>query len=319
MATGSEGVLYAIGGQGSLSQAYGIYKILWSPLTGGTVGWYLIQSTDYYTKIVVDSTDCVYATRYKGSLNKYSATGELLWTITESGVTCIGANGNLFAWATNYIKEYDLDGNLLNTWEYTCTGTPVDFYVNEDKEFFLITSSQLTRVNSNLSTLWTYAATIGDRCAAAIDKECNFYISITSGCGVRCINAIGEEIWNTGHLPESYNYYQSIWVDNIGAVYTVHYMQSYKVDYLHKIDAHTGEIIAKIPFDSSYTSERTGCADAYGNVYAWSGQRFHVWNTYIGTVNWIENEKTQEKFVVQELERGDGYMILLHDEEMMKT
>lgn len=318
MAIGANGSLYLLG-QDYYNGIDHFARVTWNPLTGYTKEWSIDNVTPVFDRVVSDDNDFAYVTRGDGTLEKYNAAGEVLWSITESGVLCIGANGNLFVWAATYIKEYDTDGNLLNTWEYTCTGTPITFYANADKDFFIATSSQLARVTSALEVVWTYSTSFststyssGTFCAVDIDESGNFYMYGSSNLSVKCISSEGVQLWDTGQLQYS-DMYRTIWVDNLGSVYAINYSS-----YLFKLDAKTGNTIWKKQ-GYQYNGYRTGCADKHGNVYVWYEHTIYGWHEYLGTVNWTENEEVQEKFAIQEVERGDDYMILLSDEEVVTS
>lgn len=318
MAAGTNSTLYLIGKSYYSDQRH-LAKITCDPLTGMTMEWVIHNWTgDYFQRVIADTSNCAYVVHKSNTMEKYSPDGELLWSTTENGVLCIGANGNLFVWAPTYIREYDTDGNILNTWEYTCDGTPITFYVNADNEFFIVTSSQLARVTSTLETVWTRPETFSTTtysdtlCAVDIDDSGNFYMYNDSGSsGIKCINADGELLWDSGVLHYS-DMYMTIWVDNAGAVYLANY-SSWNV---YKVDAKTGVLLNSYrPYE--YSGHRAGCASKSGNNYIWLEYQICAYLPYVGAVNWTEDDKAQKKFIIKELEHGSNYSILLSDEEMM--
>lgn len=317
MAPGSRGVLYVIGENDQYGILPHLIKVVYTPLNGSVTEWRISDFSVGFSRIVVDSNDCVYAVRTNGNLEKYDATGALLWTVADSGVLSIGANGNLFVWTATDFKEYSADGTILSTWKYTCDGTPLTFYVSADNEFFIATSTQLARIKASLEVAWTYSASFkyDDYLTAVdIDHKGNFYMydvaakaASSSVVGVQCVNSDGALVWATGQLYYSFQYV-NIWVDNLGAVYLVCYGSK-----LFKLDANNGATLWTASVGS--TNYKGGAANAYGDVYVWY-YSLQGWHNYLGTVNWTEDEVTKEKFVLQEIERGDGYMILLSDEEV---
>jgi hypothetical protein len=316
MAIGNNASLYLIGhNYGYKPPLNHFARVTWSPLTGYSKHWSIYSETPTFERVVTDSAGLAYVTRSDGTLEKYNEEGEVLWTIPESGVLCVGGNGNIFVWTAAYIKEYDTDGHILNTWEYTCTGTPVTLYANANKDFFLVTSEQLTRLTSSLEVLWTYAASFNvstlydaNQCAVDIDELGNFYMyGDISGLSVKCIGSDGVEKWHTSQLSYS-NHHPYIWVDNLGGVYVT----CSNTPSIGKLDAKTGLII-EIRDEYEYSMTKAGCADKYGNVYVWHEWMLYGFHPYLGTVNWVEDGNTHEQFVIHEVERGDGYMILHND------
>ena len=314
IAAGTSGVVYLVGR--GYYYNHPLVKASYNPITGFTHEWTIDEFDAEFDTIVATPDNCVYVTKNNGTLWKYSPDGESLWNIAESGVMCIGDNGNLFVWNSTYIKEYDASGSLLNKWDYTCDGIPIRFRVNDNNEFFIVTSTQLARLTPALEVVWTYAATFGTgsfsytNCAIDIDKSCNFYMYTGDGdSGVKCISADGELLWDSGELDWT-SIYICIFVDNFGAVYLCNYHGN-----LFKLDAKTGTLISNTRF-YEHTGHKVGCADMAGNIYVWCDWKLCSFFNYLGTVSWTENDKSQERFIIQELEHGDGYMILLDDEEV---
>lgn len=290
-------------------------KVVFDPVKGCEVIFLLEEQTPLFSRIVIDPKDNLYILRATGILEKWSSNGDRLFGIDESGVLCIGANGNLFVWGNTYIREYDSELKLVNEVEYTLGGNSVYFYADKECNFYLATRTNLYKLNSLGEIMWSKSVYLNyDDYWHAIDfdSEGNAYLYVApandSGFALQCIDTNGDRKWVTEKLT-FHTQYHKVHVDekNRKVYYT-----GYATDVLWTIDMDTGLIISK---QGDLGDDETQIiTDSEGDVYMWHTNIEHISN-YLGTVGWKENENDFEKYIVRELERGDGYMLLVEDGE----
>ena len=318
MACDSTGALYVIAGSGYTNYHFLKLRPEISHLIKEWSFEQVASSVEFWN-VVVGHDDCPYILRATLTIEKYSPDGELLWS-TEAdsdleefkAVLCIGTNGNLFVWSKSYIKEYDPNGTLVSTINYTdSSGYLLCLYIDENKNLFIASSTEIKRVNADLETVWAIPFDCKyDRARVCVDNSGNFFFYDRNGeFSVTRVSPDGEVLWT--FKPKGYvsDVRPAVAVDNKGAVYAISYSER-----LFKLDAETGlELWREDDCDYPYYLY----ADSFRNAYSWSAYgSIHMLSARIGTVQWTEEGVDREKYILREIESGDGYLLLKSDEEV---